>query len=248
MTLLKQTNRCLDINNQSKGVLFQFIMNEFISSFQETKDIEQLYRTIESKLITHHTLDDIKDLLQQLFFSLSKLTGTTIDDEPQSPWSSDKGSLNKLRHFCHMLSSKSSTHNAEVANFNVCVSKCYHSALQGREVILSLERPSPNVKKRILPNYPALYQFLDKLIDNMHRSSRLLLHLISQFHDDENVVLFLIQHREEFEKIFKSKFITKIFGKMFQNGIKDAEKLLKERYTKRGFQDSIKKIAESVHT
>jgi len=245
VTILKQLGRSLDVQNQSRSVLFQFVLTEFIATYNGIKNSERLYRKIESTLITDNPPHNVKDLLQQLFFSLSKLTGTNIDDELMVPWSTDKGSLNKLRHYCHMLASKSSEDNTEETNFNICVSKSFHSALQAREIILSLDQPLHN-KKQSIPNYQALYKFLDKLIDNTHQASRILLQLINSFHDDENVMLFLIQHKDDFERIFKENIIVKLFDKMYTNGIEDAKKLIIEQYKQRGFHDIIEKISNNI--
>ncbi len=229
---------------QSNSLLFQFILSEFLNAYQEINEIETLYSQIESELIKNRLLADIDSFLFKVLELLPHLTGTqmVITNEQTFPWTHSKGSLNKLRHYSYLFSRKLAD-NPEAVSMNVSVSKAFHSALQLREVILSLQH---QLFENTVPNYIALYQLLDKLIDNMRLASRLILKVLIQYKDDENVLHFLLNHQEKFDKVYKTQFVLKILKKMYPEGMKYAKDLIVEKYAKRGFPHLLDSISEQM--
>ncbi|MCH9634159.1 MAG: hypothetical protein S4CHLAM7_09020 [Chlamydiae bacterium] len=238
-------DQSLNVYSQSTSLLFQFILFEFITSSKKIQDIENIYSQLESLLIKHRLQADVDLYLNQLLDFMPFLTGSqmVIANEQTFPWTHQKGSLNKLRHYCYLLSHKFSD-KGDVLNMNIAVSKAFHSALQIREVIFSLQRQSEDPQR--VPNYVSLYHLLDKLIDNMRRASRLILRILIQFKDDENVLFFLLQHRTDLDQLYKTQFVARILKKMFSDGSKGAEEFLKLRYQERGFHHLIDSITNQI--
>ncbi len=237
------TDTNLNIYCQSNSLLFQFILAEFLSSFKKVQEIENAYDQMESNLIKQRLRGGANSYLTQLLHAIPALTGSqmVIVSEQSVSWAAEKGSLNKLRHYCYLFTNRSSAEDKDIINMNVCVSKAFHSSLQSREVILSLQR-EPQDSNRV-PNYVALYQLLDRLIDNMRRVSRLILRIIMQYREDENVLYFLLRHREKFDALYKTEFVVKILKKMYPKGIKEAGSLILEKYAKRGFDNLLSSIS-----
>lgn len=237
-------NENLNIYCQSESLLFQFILSEFLITYQKVNEIEKTYYNMEAFLIKKRLEGNISEYLDLILAYIPFLTGAHmgISDEPTFPWTHSKGSLNKLRHYCYLFSQKS-TGDQDIENMNICISKAFHSALQMREVILSLMRQS---KEGGVPNYISLYQFVDKLLDNMRKASRLILKILMLFKEDENILLFLLKYQSDFDEIYKTQFVLKILNKMYPKGIRYAKDLLIEKYAKRGFSNLLESISNQM--
>ena len=185
--LYKPPEPNLNIYCQNKSLLFQFILAEFLTSFQKVQKIEEHYEKMEILLIKQRFSGNVNIELKVLLELLPTLTGSqmVVVNEQTFPWTHGKGSLNKLRHYCYLFAGASGQENPDIINMNICASKAFHSALQSREVLFSLQRE--NLEKSHVPSYMALYQFLDKMIDNMQRISRIILRLLFRCKEDENV-------------------------------------------------------------
>lgn len=236
----------LNIYCQSRGLLFQFILSEFLTSYSKVNEIEGIYSSIESELIKNRLQADIESSLSQTLTLIPMLTGAQMEitDEQTFPWTHNKGSLNKLRYYCFLFGQKN-IENPDAVKMNICVSKAFHSALQLREVILSLQH---QILDGTVPNYVSLYHLLDKLIDNMRLASRLILKLLIQYKDDENILYFLLKNQKDFDVVYDTPFVAKVLKKMYPEGLKFAKDLIVEKYVKRGFGYLIgfisKKMAE----
>lgn len=235
----------LNVYSQSTSLLFQFILSEFIVTFNKIQEIERLYEQMEAQLIRERLRGDVSSYLGRLLDILPMLTGSqmVIANEQTFPWTYHKGSLNKLRHYCYLLSHRSSD-QIDILNMNVAVSKAFHSALQIKEVIFSLQKHCEDPHR--IPNYVTLYQLLDRVIDNMRRTSRLILRILIQFKEDENVLYFLLKHKTSFDKLYKTQFVARILKKMFPKGALEAAEILREKYTERGFHNLIESITSQV--
>jgi hypothetical protein len=229
---------------QSPSLCFQFILSEFIETFKEVQVIEDVYKEMESLLIKRRLLADVDHLLRELLESIIKLAGSAVINEEIFSWNTRKGCLSKLRHYCYPFVNQFENKESTVVNLNICVSKAFHSALQAREVILYLHQEDQNAKK--MPDYAMLYQLLDRLIDNINRASRLILRVIIRFREDENVVYFLLRNKEELDAIYKTNFVTKLFRKMYPDGVEEAGQLLMKKYSERGFTKLLNTIAGKI--
>ena len=231
--------------DQSEGVLLQFILSEFLSTHKQLANIEKLYRQLEAQLVSNRlNSDGVQEQLLELYEALTSLTHSALSVESHFPWSADIGSLTKLRRFCFRLSARLSDTVPASANLGVCVSKGFHSVIQAREVIVGLQPGSSS--NRGAPNFPGLYQFIDKFLDNMRRASRLILQLLMSFNDDENVILFLLKNQESFEKVYRPKILSKLFSKMYKNGITEAKDFLINSFSGRGFDHLLPQITQQL--
>ena len=80
----------------------------------------------------------------------------------------------------------------------------------------------------------------------MQRATRLMLQLIMFFSDEENVIYFLIKHREDLKHIYRSNFFNKIFSKMYLGGISEARDFVIKSYERRGFHNITQQIANTM--
>lgn len=234
----------VNLFGQSPSLFFQFILAEFLATYKEVLEVENTYKEMEALLIKRRLLADVDHLLEQLLQTITNLTGSEIINEHSPSWGTTKGALSKLRHNCYPFVQQFDSKEKSVVNLNVCVSKAFHSALQAKEVILYLKQENHSVRK--MPDFSMLYQLLDRLIDNINRASRLILRIIIHFRDDENVVYFLLRHKDALNDVYKTDFVTKLFRKMYPEGIEEAGQLLMKKYSERGFNNLLNTIATKI--
>ena len=67
--------------------------------------------------------------------------------------------------------------------------------------------------------------------------------LILEFSLDENVLFFILRHKDKLDSIYGEGFVKKIFNKMYPDGINEAENYVKKKYAKRGFHNLLMVIA-----
>lgn len=219
----------LSIYCQSHGLLFQFLLTEFLATLKEVQAIEQLYKKMEK-----NASEEMLALLEKLFSSINALTGSAVINQPYFPWSCDKGCLNKLHHYCYLYAHLSPDNKKETAEINTSVRKAFHSAMESRELLLCLQQES-HMGKPVFAESQVLHPLLDKLIDNLTRVSRLLLPIILSYREDENVLFFLLSRQEEFDSLYQSSCLAHLLQQMYPGGLREAKDFLLKQYTKRGF-------------
>lgn len=238
-------NESLTVYAQSTSLLFQFILSEFIQAYEGIQQIENLYSKIECLLIQKRLSVNVEDQLNDLLNLFPQLIGAdhATNNEPIFPWTHQKGSLNKLRYYVYLLSQKH-LDEKNIQDLNIAVSKAFHSSLQVKEVIFSLKRHCEDGER--IPNFVSLYQILDRVMDNMKRASRLVLKVLVSFKEDENVLLYLIEHHQQLDALYQTQFVTKVLQKMFPKGVEKAEQHLKAKYLERGFKNLSESITQKM--
>ena len=73
-----------------------------------------------------------------------------------------------------------------------------------------------------------------------------ILKLIPHFHDNENVLYFLLNRQKEFNKFYRKPIVSKIFNELFKGGLSDAKAFLIRRFTQREFHHLLPLIDEKM--
>ena len=235
----------LNIYCQSHSLLFQFVLSEFLISYKQVQRIDTIYQQMDSVLAQQKLQETLAFSLSKLLELLPFLTGShmVVIHEQTFPWVNAKGSLNKLRHYCYLLSHRYSD-ESDILNINMCVSKTFHSALQVREIIFSLQRQYKDFHNT--SNYHSLYQLLEHLISNFKRVSRLIVKALILFKEDENILFFLLRHKSDFDQVYHTDFVAKILKKMFPQGLQAAAEFITRKYTQRGFSNLLEPLLNQV--
>jgi hypothetical protein len=236
----------LDIYKQSPGLLFQFILNDFLNTTQESKNIEKIYRKIERSLIKNRLLAEVSDHLHQLLDFLSVLNSPHMASEKNTLWGKEAGYLSKLHEYCYLFNLQKNFNPRASEDLNSCVSQAYHSCLLSRESILSIlqhHSKKEHIESDTIPDYAGLYKLLDDLLDNLQRASRLILQIIISSKDDENVLFFIFKNQERLTNSYPSFSLSRLLNRMFPNGLKEAKTFLISRYSERGFKELLEEIS-----
>jgi hypothetical protein len=229
---------------QNQGLLFQFILAEFLTTYPLIQEIQRSYRSLKFAASKAQLSHKIEAPLKQLLFSLTQLTGHRDHDPHSSSSTPSDGHLKKLRHYYNLFNSPDPVKPKVLADLKKCNHQALNSALITQLAVTDLLSRSQVTK--MLLDVPSLYEELERLIRYMKRSANLLIPLILVYHTNENVVFFLLTHRHEIDALYQQNLVHKLFHKMYEGGFEQLEKFLKQRYAQRGFDALLPLISQHV--
>lgn len=211
----------MKVYHQSKGLTLQFILAEFIKSYDQVLAIHQFP-------VDH----------EKVFSSIIELTGSCKNSTTFFSWDNENGILARLKNYCacftHLDDKKS---NLLASEMYFRINQAFLNSLQSLDILRHLNSQEAYLQKS-----------LKKIVDQMKRFSKALASLLLQFKDDENVIFFLLRHKKELDQIYGKQFVFKLINRMYPKGIEEASNFVLKQYKKRGFHHFIpvikKKIAE----
>lgn len=173
----------------------------------------------------------------QLILRLEEFVSNQSDDTLQQPIDSPlgknmrerlfplcgaEGHLEKLKQHCALL---------------LCL-------LGLQEEVISLDRSAQQAGflsthcLELLPELTlqAWLHTLDQLKQNVRQMALLIKQIVLQFHDDENLIFFLLRHQIALDTLYATAFVETILHEMFpEKNLMQVSDFLIMRYTQRGF-------------
>ena len=211
---------------QKPGVLFQFVLAEFLATYTEVKAIQAF---------SNHLAAATDWQLSKMMGSLSQLTGSPLSDHT-SPW--DRGALGKLKYLTTALAEL--TGETSIQELSGAVNRAFFAALETRDILPGfLRRP---LQKDRLQATVLCSPHLRRLSENLERVANLIPSIIQEYRGDENVLLFVVKKRADFDTLYGTSFTKNLLLTMFPEGLCDLQTLIEERYRERGFE----KIADTI--
>jgi hypothetical protein len=203
--------------HHSESLLFQFVLHEFLRTLGEVFKIESVITDETTPEQIHGALTDY----------LMKLAGTEQDYLRIFTWIYDAGVLTKLKNTVDLLSQKVDFDDTEMRALHLVVHKAWLECLHCIDLYRNQELKAlkPQIFKTI------------KLIRKIPLAIKKVLH---RFEEDENIILFLVKNKKEFDRIVGEAFLEGLVNS-------DSVEFLKERYQKRGFNHLIPEIEAYAH-
>lgn len=219
------------IFNQSSGLLFQFILHEFMMIHQEVSRVKQISHRI--KIIGNN--DSIQGCLEDLATTITKLSGSSHDATQGFSWQTQTGLLLKLKNYCNRYSKQDLKKNRAFFGLQDHIMKTWMHCLHSLIILqkLPLYRQKEEFRSTM---FTPLLRILDRIDMQIKKISHLLAKTILLFHQDENVLFFILRHQKQLENVYQPLFVKEIFCKIFPKGLKEAENFLMEKYLNRGFE------------
>jgi hypothetical protein len=229
---------------QNQGLLFQFILAEFLTTYPLIQEIQRSFRSLKFATPKAQLSHKIEAPLKQLLFSLTQLTGHRDHDPHLANPPPCESHLKKLRHYYNLFNTPDNVKPKVLADLK----KCNHLALSSALMIqLSvIDILSRTQVTKMLTDVPLLYEEIERLIRYMKRSANLLIPLILFYQADENVVYFLLTHRHEIDALYQQNLVHKLLHKMYEGSFERLEKFLKQRYALRGFDALLPLISQHI--
>ena len=204
------------------SLLFQFILSETLATLRFTK-----------KLLEAEP--------EEAAVALKNLVGTLNDPYRLFSWAPENGTLAKLKAYCSYFA-----HSAEPYD-NVLI-PLVHTAEQSWLLSLVCLDDLRHFERtqQAGGSQTKLNKSIKELAAALNRLAKLIAKLIEQFWNDENVIFFILRHRNEFDEVFGDKFVKTLLKKMYLGGVWGAASFLSKRFSKRGFENLITTIETGI--
>lgn len=196
----------------SDSLLFQFVLHEFLRTLGEVYKLECVVSDEDTPEAIHDKLTDY----------LLKLAGTEQEYVRIFTWIYDAGVLTKLKNSVDLLSQKAPVEDSEMRSLHLVVHKAWLECLHSIDLYRNQEL------KALKPQVLKAMKLIRKIPPALKK-------VLSRYDEDENVIYFLIRHKNQFDHIIGPDFLKDILHK---NSIP----FLIERYRMRGFDKLIPEI------
>lgn len=228
-------------NQNKNSLIIQFILSEIIEAFAEMEKVEGILSEIKLNEQRCFTRGD-RYRLNSLTTSLGILAGQSQNSMRIFTWNLNDGILTKLKNYCTYFAHKLAARDPDAASLQRNADRAWVNCLEALDQMKTLNELTKDEE----PDLTNIKAVLEKIYNRLRRLTRITASLIPRYRLDENVLLFLLNNREQLDKIFEVGFVVKLFHKMFPRGLDKAEQLLAKKYAARGFHHLIPLISEKI--
>lgn len=226
--------------HQTDFLLLQFILSEFITSFHEIKHLHFLFMNLSFLIQTEANKKKIEDEFKKIKVATEKLSGGSHHQMKLFAWH-ETGLLNKLNHYCALFTKHLVNEFMPVQKIYKHANKSLLYCIELHEIVYELQTKGLDV---IRQNLQLLKNIEKKIYNRMQRFAKNLPSIIKKFSDNENVIFFILRHKEDFEKLFDESFVLNLIKVNYTHGLSDVKQMLLKNYSERGFHQLLPIIIE----
>jgi len=204
----------------ARSLSLQLALQTWLDSCQVIHSLQQKMTDIGATDNPMQEIEGISDQLQKfLLFSL------------ENPFSKKPGTLDKLCFYCEeLLRASNVQEREEIGNL---LDLMRDAALSFRALMLSWKRKLPP-SFILLTNMEHLHSVLNQRLREFFDA---LYPFFAEARSDENVLFFLIEHKEQLNRFLSPKKTETLLGRLYPAGPTHLRVILCEGYTRRGFSD-----------
>lgn len=165
---------------------------------------------------------------------LTLLIGKGYEGIRPVAWKPESGAFTKLRNYCALYARLGDDEDRQAFDLHqitdviwLTLGHCLKHLRDEGEI------PQPLLKK--------IFQLETRLLGALKK-------IIFDFREDENVLFFLLRHRQALDLMFGEKFVHKTLTRLFPDGLKEAQQFILARYQKRGFNTLTTEIEQLVQS
>lgn len=174
---------------------------------------------------------------------IESLSGSMLDYMRIFSWNQEGGLLRRLSNYCSIFSQQSKKHHKEAQSMQRYANQAWLYCIECHDIIADI-RNMPFAKT--IGHREILYKHLMKIIKLIEQIAAKLPFIIEDFSNDENVIFFVLRHREDFDSLIRPGLVKAILKRCYSKGLKQTEKFLIDRYKERGFKQLLPIISENI--
>lgn len=220
--------------HQHQHLLFQFILSELLLAHQEMVKVQQL--------LAANTSGCDQLLFSKLIGHIKSLSGSTKGHMRLFSWVDD-GILAKLKNYCAFLCHEEGHTHKEQNNVYRDANNAWLISLQVLDTVRIIAQELP---ADATYDIGVLCMSVEKIHQAIDRFARRLTKIMLMFRHDENVVFFILRHKEQLDDLYSPNFTYKLLHKMFSKGLQEANYFLSEKYSARGFTNILPIIQKKI--
>lgn len=210
----------------SNSLLFQFILSDFITVFLDIQRIDVLCHQKLLPLVEKTYLEHNKELIREIEKIFDRLIGSRNDYIKRFLSGMGEGALTKFKMRCLAFIQQSDSETKDLLAMQHYAEKTWQHCLLACDAIGDASNKCTQA-----------FAHLEKAVNALNRLGKLIVRLIQQYRDDENVVFFVLRHKDAFDKVFGKRFLIKLFCRMYSKGLREAEQFLIKKYYERCFDN-----------
>lgn len=218
----------LNSYHHTDSLLFQFVLNDFLLALEEVAIIKAL--TEEST--------QPEDFFHKITDYLIKLAGSEQEYMRIFSWIVDSGVLTKLKNTSDLLSERANKSDDYYIDLHNAAHKAWLDCLHTVDLLQELKKGRGNLLKIV-----ELKKSVEKSIASIIKLKPVIKKIIPKYAQDENVLYFILRHRDLFDKHLGKEWTKKFFKALHPHGALD---YMTEKYTQRGFTNLIPEINEKL--
>jgi len=228
-------------NRHNDSLLLQFIFSEQLHCLKITKTLRSnCSQTVKSRL----SKEKKEQLIFEIKSGLEELCGEQRQCMRIFSWNQDGGRLHKMSNFALFFDQE--TENAFV-EAEYLRKESNAALLTGLKCLQILEEQTRTRKVLTKTVKELLIKEVEKLEKKLKKINSILNGIAIHYDQDENVLFFILRHHEEFYNLVGPQYVVSLISNSFDNNLKKAERWLKQRYKKRGFQRLLPIIESKFH-
>lgn len=213
---------------ENNTVLLQLILDEFITSWHL---ISQMHLLAEKKQ-NSTSMPSLRFL--HSFIDIShQLIGTTPFRERFSSLHKERGSLTKCKEYCEQLSKNSSHQNKRHFRMQIAVYETWGMAMRNFESFQQTLANPHRKKEKPTASIRSIFTSVSRLSLRFYQIGQSMGRVLSEYKDNENLMLFLFHRKNEWAKICSIDFFSKHC--MTEESRARVMQWIHKRYHDRGF-------------
>lgn len=222
---------------KDNSLLIQFIIAEFVQTYQLTNQLKALIQKhLNSLPTTDSAFPSLFQVLGQLVGGLSPYECLSLSI---SSW--QKGSLTKLKEYCEQFLRNSQDANKQFIYFHTAVHRAWLSALQNLEFLNSLQPTYAQAQKSTFFHLSFKRSF-ETLQIHFNQVVQRLPRLIQAYWNHENIVLCLLRKKIHLTEIYGPDFWVACFKWPLSSD--QLSHSLTQYYQKRGYEALVSMIQQ----
>lgn len=217
----------------SEPLLLQFVLSEFLPVYLEAKRLHTAAWVLANESYS-------EELHLAALRSLGALVGRSQEAMRLFSWSEERGVLQKLCSYAALLYSSRKGGGKEEA-LHRQATKGLLLGVELHEIYRALWEAPSEKRQEALQRTEGRERLFYRHIE---RVARHIGQVAASFPLDENVLFFLLRHREQLDALFFEGYTKKLIKEISPQTVDELEELVKRRYKRRGFQQLLPLIAE----
>lgn len=214
-----------------KALALQFALKALFNVYNHVSLIKkEILEAFHSSNTIHHIL------LSNLRLYLSRLTCPTHERNALS-FSKAIGSLDRLYFFSLdlQLNKRNEISKHLMTSFNLI--------FRIEEILSAHEKKK--ISSKVLTR---LVSISNKLETSMANVKVLFLGMLEHYHDDENVISFLLRHHELVEECLETRYLQNFISKFFLNDVEKLKAFIHNKFSSRGFEKQAEMLNKLIET
>lgn len=221
----------------SESLLLQFVLSEFLSVYGAAKELHAAVGLLRCEGgFEAGNFEGVVGLL-------GVLVGRSQEAMRLFSWGEERGYLQKLGSYLTLIYKADSAAVEGEKALHREVSKSLLHGVELHEVVCAIAERGEGLSLEKLEEVASRER---KFFAQIERCAALIPQLVAAFPFDENLLFFLLRHKEKIDCLFSSGYTRDLICAVTEKSCEELQMVVKERYRERGFHFLLPLITKKI--